>query len=200
MNATKTYSNERELVVSLTQGDQKAFCELYALYKERLIYFAVKFLKSHEFAEDLFQETFIQVWQQKQFINPDLPFSSFVYTLMRNRILNQLREIAYHSTMREELKKNALDYSVNTEETILANELSALLAESLQLLSSREREIFEMSRNQCLSHQEIADRLEISPHTVQAHISSSLKTIREFLVSRSVIYADLVLILLCLNL
>ena len=55
MYATDTLMDERELVLRLIDGDEEAFCELYAAYKNRLLYFALKFVKSREFAEDIFQ-------------------------------------------------------------------------------------------------------------------------------------------------
>lgn len=57
--------------------------------KNRLIYFAMRFLKSREYAEDVFQDAFAVVWQTRRFINPDTSFSSYLYTIVRNRILNQ---------------------------------------------------------------------------------------------------------------
>lgn len=47
--------DERSLVLRLIDGDEDAFCELYASYKNRLIYFAMRFLKSREYAEDVFR-------------------------------------------------------------------------------------------------------------------------------------------------
>ena len=58
MYATDTLMDEREVVLRLIDGDEEAFCELYAAYKKRLLYFALKFVKSHEFAEDIFQDAF----------------------------------------------------------------------------------------------------------------------------------------------
>lgn len=55
MYATDTLMDERELVLRLIDGDEDAFCELYAAYKNRLLYFAMKFVKSREFAEDIFR-------------------------------------------------------------------------------------------------------------------------------------------------
>lgn len=54
MYATKIPSDERSLVLRLIEGEEDAFCELYAAYKNRLIYFAMRFLKSREYAEDIF--------------------------------------------------------------------------------------------------------------------------------------------------
>ena len=84
--------DEREVVLRLIDGDEEAFCELYAAYKNRLLYFALKFVKSREFAEDIFQDAFTVVWQTRRFINPEASFSSYLYTIVRNRILNQLRD------------------------------------------------------------------------------------------------------------
>lgn len=85
--------DERSLVLRLIDGDEDAFCELYASYKNRLIYFAMRFLKSREYAEDVFQDAFTVIWQGRRFINPDTSFSSYLYTIVRNRVLNQLRDL-----------------------------------------------------------------------------------------------------------
>lgn len=61
--------DERSLVLRLIDGDEDAFCELYASYKNRLIYFAMRFLKSREYAEDVFQDAFTVIWQGRRFIN-----------------------------------------------------------------------------------------------------------------------------------
>lgn len=74
MYATDTLMDERELVLRLIDGDEDAFCELYAAYKNRLLYFAMKFVKSREFAEDIFQDAFTVVWQSRRFINPGCVF------------------------------------------------------------------------------------------------------------------------------
>lgn len=61
MYATKIPSDERSLVLRLIEGEEDAFCELYAAYKNRLIYFAMRFLKSREYAEDIFQDAYNSV-------------------------------------------------------------------------------------------------------------------------------------------
>ena len=52
---------ERRLVADLLEGDESAFCELYALYKDRLMWFSLKFLKSRDMAEDVFQDAFASI-------------------------------------------------------------------------------------------------------------------------------------------
>lgn len=72
--------DERSLVLRLIDGDEQVFCELYAAYKNRLLYFAMHFLKSREYAEDVFQDAFTVIWQGRRFINPDASFSSYLLT------------------------------------------------------------------------------------------------------------------------
>lgn len=74
MYAADILTDERSLVIRLIDGDENAFCELYAAYKNRLIYFAMRFLKSREYAEDIFQDAFTVIWQSRRFINPDASF------------------------------------------------------------------------------------------------------------------------------
>ena len=194
------FSEERSLILRLIEGDEDAFCELYATYKNRLIYFAMRFLKSREYAEDVFQDAFTVVWQSRRFINPDASFSSYLYTIMRNRILNQLRTAANEEKLKESILSQALDYTEDTKREVMLNDLKSLISHALQQLTPRQREIFEMSREAQLSHKEIADKLGISVNTVQEHISISLKLIRTYLIKYSGSeYVDLLLLLICLN-
>ena len=181
-------------------GDEDAFCELYAAYKNRLLYFAMKFVKSRDFAEDIFQDAFTIIWQSRRFINPDASFSSYLYTIVRNRILNQIRDADKENTLKERILSQAIDYTDDTKENILANDLREIINKALEKLTPRQREIFEMSREAQMSHKEIADALDISVHTVQEHISVSLRTIRTFLSKYADTYTDMLLILICLNL
>ena len=191
---------ERRLVADLLEGDESAFCELYALYKDRLMWFSLKFLKSRDMAEDVFQDAFTVVWQSRRFINPDASFSSYLYTIMRNRILNQLRNAANEEKLKESILSQALDYTEDTKREVMLNDLKSLISHALQQLTPRQREIFEMSREAQLSHKEIADKLGISVNTVQEHISTSLKLIRTYLIKYSGSeYVDLLLLLICLN-
>lgn len=200
MYATGILNDEHALVLRLIEGDEDAFCELYAAYKNRLIYFAMRFLKSREYAEDIFQDAFTVVWQGRRFINPDASFSAYLYTIVRNRILNQLRDLANQDKLREQILSQAVDYTNNTKETVFANDLRQFIVRALQQLTPRQREIFEMSREQQMSHREIAEALGISVNTVQESISISLRILRTYLEKNSVAGCDLVLLLICLNL
>lgn len=200
MYAADILIDERSLVLRLIEGDEDAFCELYAAYKNRLIYFAMRFLKSREYAEDIFQDAFTVVWQSRRFINPDASFSSYLYTIVRNRILNQLRDSANQDKLREQILSQAVNYSNETKDEILVNDLRQFISRALQQLTPRQREIFEMSRERQMSHREIAEALGISVNTVQESISISLRTLRAYLEKNSIVGAELVLLLLCLNL
>lgn len=200
MYATEILSDERSLVLRLIEGDEDAFCEFYAAYKNRLIYFAMRFLKSREYAEDIFQDAFAVVWQGRRFINPDASFSAYLYTIVRNRILNQLRDLSNQDKLREQILSQAVNYTNETKDEIIANDLRQFISRALQQLTPRQREIFQMSRERQMSHREIAEVLGISVNTVQESISISLRTLRTYLEKNSIVSADLILLLVCLNL
>lgn len=200
MYATEILSDERSLVLRLIEGDEDAFCELYAAYKNRLIYFAMRFLKSREYAEDIFQDAFAVVWQGRRFINPDASFSAYLYTIVRNRILNQLRDLSNQDKLREQILSQAVNYTNETKDEIIANDLRQFISRALQQLTPRQREIFQMSRERQMSHREIAEVLGISVNTVQESISISLRTLRTYLEKNSIVSADLILLLVYLNL
>ncbi|WP_286850329.1 MULTISPECIES: RNA polymerase sigma-70 factor [unclassified Proteiniphilum] len=190
---------ERALVFRLVNNDEEAFSELYASYKDRLIYFAMRFVKSREFAEDIFHDVFLVIWQSRHFINPEYSFSSYVYTMVKNRVLNMLRGIESEKRVMQAILSQAIDYNDDTSRNVLYNELNEIIEKAINRLTPRQKEIFRMSREEHMSHREIAQKLNLSIYTVQEHITQALKSIRCFLAKYPGSMADLLLILICLN-
>ncbi|MEA4905381.1 MAG: RNA polymerase sigma-70 factor [Petrimonas sp.] len=199
MNIIQPDMHEKELVIRLINGDEEAFCELYANYKNRLIYFAMKFVKSYEFAEDIFQDVFAAVWQSRRVIDPEQSFSSYLYTIIRNRMLNLIRNIQQEEKLRNHILSQSINYDEETGRKVLFDDLNLIINKSLESLTPRQREIFKMSREEEMSHKEIAEKLNLSVYTVQEHISLSLKSIKTFLSKYPEQLIDLFLILICLN-
>lgn len=197
--STNNSESERQLIIGLINGEEEAFCELYTLYKERLIYFALKFIKSKEYAEDLYQEAFTAVWQNRKFINPDSPFAPYIYTIIKNRILNLIAEINKDRHLKDSIVSKVLDYDNDTEDTLIYKDLNNLLDKALQELTPQQRRVFDMSRLNMMSHKEIASELNISVYTVQQHISSSLKTIKNYLRKYGSTYTNVFLALLLIS-
>ena len=146
------------------------------------------------------EDAFAVVWQGRRFINPDASFSAYLYTIVRNRILNQLRDLSNQDKLREQILSQAVNYTNETKDEIIANDLRQFISRALQQLTPRQREIFQMSRERQMSHREIAEVLGISVNTVQESISISLRTLRTYLEKNSIVSADLILLLVCLNL
>lgn len=190
---------ESERVARLTRGDEKAFGELYSAYKEGAIRFAMRYIKSRDIAEDVLQDAFVVIWQNRQFINPDAPFSAYLFTIVKNRVLNCLRNLESETRIKEAILSEAIDSTNNTQESILENELAVWIEKAKGELTSKQREVFEMSRERQLSHAEIAEELGISKNTVKEHITVSLKIIRFYLMKYARVYAPVVLSLLGFN-
>ena len=184
---------ERRLVADLLEGDESAFCELYALYKDRLMWFSLKFLKSRDMAEDVFQDAFASIWQNRRFLNPNVPFGPYVYTIVKNRILNLLAGLDRELELRDKIRSASLDSTNETEDSVLDTDLNALLDKALETLTPQQKRVFDMSRKDMKSHKEIADSLGISVYTVQQHISTALKVIRAFLAKYAETYMKLLL-------
>ena len=105
-----------------------------------------------------------------------------LYTIARNRIYDIFRSLSARSVLYEKLMEQAIDYVDDVEKSLEEKNIKELIAQALEQLSPRQREIFELSRNRGLSHKEIAEQLGLSVYTVQDHIKNALEKIRAYLI------------------
>ncbi len=172
----KTY--ERELLLRLMQDDEAAFHELYLLYRKAIFSTVYGFIRSKELAEDTYQDTFTIIWQNRKSLNPDTSFSSFIYTIVRNKVFDYLRSISKYERLPECFLSQTADENADIVEGLKATELQNLLDEELKKLNKHQRCVFNMSREQNLSYVEIANHLGISIYRVNYLLSGALKSIR----------------------
>jgi len=171
---------DTELVTLLTLNNEDAFRELYFRYKDKLWYYCFSFLKSEDEVEDMIQEIFIRLWEFRSMLDPDLSFSSFLYTMAHNKILNFFRDMDVELQVKKNLFQKVLIEEPTVESDIIFAEYRQILSEAINKLPARRKQIFHMSRVENLSHKEIALNLGISVHTVQEHISESLRFIKSY--------------------
>jgi len=169
-----SYSDEKSVLL-LTMGDKKAFEKLYLKYKENLCRYCFSIISDSGAAEDLVQDAFIKVWENRESIYPDMSFSSFIFTLVHNNSVSYIRK---HHTEQIIINKLYTEYSTQDESIlsgIISGEYELFFDKITENLPPKRKLTFLLSREKGLSHKEIAKQLGISINTVQEHISETLR-------------------------
>ncbi|MFK7924288.1 MAG: RNA polymerase sigma-70 factor [Bacteroidia bacterium] len=164
---------------SIISGDNNAFEQLFHQWYARLCRYAMRYLTDTDEARDLVQGVFVKLWENRAQLAPTSPLGAFLYTAVRNACLNHLNHQRvrqdYH-THQQGLKP---EWSGSPQEVLEAFELEERIREAIAALPERCREAFVLSREEGLSYQEIAQRMGISPKTVEGQISKALKLLRQ---------------------
>lgn len=177
MNSFNTIS-DRDLINLVVTGDHDAFTEIFKRYNRLLYVHAYKMLNDKERARDVVQEVFIFLWDNKHSLYEKSNFSGFLYTITKNRILDiiahQKVELKYRSSLVSILDRS----EESTDHLLRDNHLKHLIEREIGYMPSKMREVFELSRNQYLSHKEIAMKLNLSEKTVRNQMNNALRILR----------------------
>jgi RNA polymerase sigma-70 factor (ECF subfamily) len=135
--------------------------------------------KCVEDAEEVVQEVFYKVWNVRKEISLRKSFRSFLFTIAYNVIIDQLRKRVkdqkYEKFLIYQSQRNFLKIEADLEYEDLKKQVEKAIYE----LPEKRKQIFQMSREEGLSHKEIADRTHIKIKTVENHINLALKHIRK---------------------
>lgn len=172
MNITKSNS---ELILLLQKNDRVAFYNIYERYSKRLYGFVLRYIKQKEDAEEIVQEVFVKIWESRNRIDAYSSFESFLFTIAYNTTISLLRKRTNEQKYLEHLKTlQQPDISPDLIDEIQFNELNERVQSLLNELTPRQKEIFQLSREEGLTHDEIAKKLDISVNTVKKHIGNTL--------------------------
>lgn len=163
----------------LSRGDETAFQETFELYFKVLVLFATKFSLDKETAEDLVQDVFVKLYEQKERLQFHSSLKAFLYQSVRNRCIDMIRSSKTREKHHVEIKAGAELEGLNSEDLMLQSELEEKIYHSIGQLPEQCQIIFRMNRFEGKKNQEIAEELNISKRTVETQISKALKRLRE---------------------
>jgi RNA polymerase sigma-70 factor (family 1) len=169
---------DQELVVLLSKGDQLAFAQIYDRYKFILHAHAVNKLRDREEARDIIQEVFTYLWSRRDVIKLTGSLSGYLYGAVRHAILNKICREKVQEKYLDSLTAFSAQDNILTDHRIREHQLREQIEKEIGMLPTKMREVFELSRNEHLSHKEIAWKLEISEQTVSKQITNALRILK----------------------
>jgi RNA polymerase sigma-70 factor (ECF subfamily) len=181
MKSRIVFSDEVAALFSLKVGNQQAFEYLFECHHAKLFIYCFRFVKSKDLADEIVQETFIKVWNFRERIDLQYTFTSLLFKIAFNSILDFQRKVARDASLQKEMFFHIQQSHNRTEDELIYQDLERLSKQAIEQMPEQQRLVFEMSRDKGMSHEEIATALGISPNTVKVHIFNSLKHIRNFL-------------------
>ena len=171
----KVSKSNQELLLLIQKDDNVAFYNLYERYCRRLYGFVLRYVKQREDAEEIVQDVFVKIWESRNKIDVFSSFESFLFTIAYNTTISLLRKRTSETKYLEHLKSlQQSNKDPDLIDEIYFNELHNRVQSLLNELTPRQKEIFKLSREEGLSHEEIAKELDISVNTVKKHMVNTL--------------------------
>lgn len=177
-----------ELRKDLKTEYQGVFQSLFKEYYIPLCVYAIRFIHEKNTAEEIVQDTFAKLWEQKENLESIDSLQAYLFRMVRNNCLNYLKHLQVvnkYNQYYNQLLEQAGDYFAITRETgqsiLIAKEIEKHIFNAIEKLPQQCREIFKLSRLDGLKNQEIADKKGVTINTVQKQISIALEKLREML-------------------
>ncbi len=180
--------DEVMLVSMLVNGQEEALEIIYNRYYNRVYLIALQFLKSPELAEEIVQDVFLKLWEKRETIDSDRPVEAWLYTVTKNRVINQFKKIARHQATMAPYKVAAdvADAQPAADAKVINREIEQLLQEAINHLPEKQKEVYRLAREEGFSRKEIAEHMQISALTVKTHMSRAIVGVKSFLQHRGV--------------
>ena len=159
---------------------QPLFNELFREHEHKLYAFVVKVLRSDVYARDIVQDVFLKLWTIREQLHEIENMDAFLYRLTENKVYDHLRAAATREKTRQELWQRIRQSGHDTPDLLEAKEYHTLIQQAIHQLPPQRKTIYLLSKQEGLKQQQIAQELQISPHTVRNQLAEAFKSIRNY--------------------
>lgn len=174
------YAEEQGWIEGIRIGDKKAFRTMFEAYYDSLLRFAFRYVHSETIAEGLVQNVFLWIWNKREEWEVEGKLKTYLFRAVKYEAIDHLRHkrteeqyIEKFSELRNPYVDPQISYKSEESEFISA------ARQAIEELPERARVVYKLSRLEGLTYKEIAEVLEISPKTVESHMSRALGFLRE---------------------
>lgn len=166
---------------SISQLDETTYEILFRAYYAGLCGYARKYVAESEVAEEIVQDIFVLLWEKRETLAIKSSFKSYLFRAVNNKCLNYLKHQQVRNTYQAHAQQADPVHAAPSDDLLAAQELEHKILATLSSLPKQRRKIFQMSRYEGLKYREIAEKLNLSPKTVEVQMGKALKTLRNAL-------------------
>lgn len=170
---------EQQLVSLLRSGSQFAFERLFESYSQKLYRFSLSYLKIETEAEEIVQDVFLKLWENRKQLKSDTSFQSYLFTIAFNAIRKHFnrksRKEQYTTEILESLASDNASIETNPDYELLVAKLEQLIGQ----MPERRKEIFIKRKKESISVHDIALSMNISPKTVENQITEAMNFLKK---------------------
>ena len=179
MSENQIKYSEKELLKSLSEGDERAIEAIYQLYWEPLFVKSFSILKDREICEDIIQEIFIKLWDFRERLEIKVSLKAYLFASCRYSIYRQIQSGTVRENIFDEIHERL--HTSSSHADLEYKEILAQVNYIINQLPPKCQQVYKLSREENLSHKEIAHQLNISTKTVENHITRALHELRSSL-------------------
>lgn len=170
--------SDQQLLNAFRTGNLKAYDLLFDRFSKRLYNYGVKYLGNEELAEEKMMDVMVWIWENRQAIPEDVNFESYIFRAMKNAAAMEIRKRILQTLPLNEAGLIENMDSLKADSQLICYEISASYVKGLNALSPQRRKAYMLSREEGLSHADIAKELNISLNTVKNHVKAALAHFR----------------------
>lgn len=183
--------DELKIIKKVREGSSQHFSQLFDHYHKKVYYAARKLNLSHEDSEEIVQEVFISIWEQRHKLRVDGSINGLLFTITKRLVIKRIKKIINARAYKDNHHQKG--YSNVTEDYIIFSDLEAYTGKGINQLSPKRKQIFMLSKKQGLSNDEIAKKLNLSKRTVENQLYRATQEVKRHLKNDDLI----ILLLLC---
>jgi len=177
---------DAELLARYAAGDEDSFREIVARYKNSLYAFLKQFLNKRDMVEDVFQETFLQVFASRESFDTDRPLRPWLFTIAANKAKDALRKsqraaaipigtISESQEMSFDDVLNTLNFDTTMPyEELERNETASRVGQVIADMPGNLREILILAYFNRFSYKQMAEILSIPIGTVKSRLHTAV--------------------------
>ena len=174
-----------DLVAQARDGDMDAFAALVRRYEAPLIHFCARMAGSLEDAQDVAQDSFIRVYRHLDRLRPEAKFSTVLFGIARNLMLNFLRDSARRGrgntvslTRDDDTEQHIVDEGERPDENARLGEIERTIEKALGMISDEHREVIVLREIQGMDYETIGETINCPPGTVKSRIARAREQLR----------------------
>ncbi|NOW96044.1 RNA polymerase sigma-70 factor [Mucilaginibacter sp. SG564] len=172
------FTDKKLLALLAARDDYDAFTEIYFRYWKILLDAAYQRIRSREASEEIVQEVFLSLFQNRKKIEITSSLEAWLKTSLKYKVFNNYRSQQIHLRHLNELIRQNEISPLRPDEAVALKEIRHRIEATAAKLPDKCQQVFILSRFEHLSQQEIADRLGISLSTVKKHLTKAIAAMR----------------------